>query len=68
MTTLEEAEKCLSLNGTVVDGNTIRVDMALRSKTHDNKRSVFLGNLSLNTKEEDLRKLFSKCGDIENIR
>jgi len=68
MSTVEEAEACCSLNGTVLDGFTIRVDMALKNKAHDNKKSIFLGNLHFNTKEDDVRKLFSKCGNIENVR
>ena len=34
--------------------------MALKGKVHDNKVSVFLGNLHFNTTEEDIRLLFSK--------
>ena len=68
MASVEEAEAGCSLNGTMVDGFTIRVDMALKNKTHDNKKSIFLGNLHFNTKEEDVRALFSKCGDVDNVR
>ena len=68
MSSVEEAEACCSLNGTVLDGFTIRVDMALKNKAHDNKKSIFLGNLHFNTKEDDVRKLFSKCGNIDNVR
>ena len=34
--------------------------MALKGKNHENKLSVFLGNLHFNTTEEDVRSLFSK--------
>ena len=68
MTTVEEAEAACLLNGSIVDGLTIRVDLSLKNKSHDNKKSIFLGNLHFKTKEEDVRKLFSKCGDIENVR
>ena len=67
MSTEEEAEAACALNGASVDGFTIRVDLAVK-KSHDNKKSIFLGNLHFNTKEEDVRKLFSKCGDVENVR
>ena len=39
--------------------------MALKGKVHDNKVSVFLGNLHFNTTEEDIRLLFSK---VTNLR
>ena len=68
MTTVEEAEAACGLNGSNVDGFTIRVDLSLKNKSHDNKKSIFLGNLHFKTKEEDVRRLFSKCGDIENVR
>ena len=68
MSSVEEAEASCSLNGTVVDEFTIRVDMALKDKSHDNKKSIFLGNLHFNIKEDEVRLLFSKCGDIDNVR
>ena len=68
MSSVSEAEAACSLNGSSVEGFTIRVDMALKGKVHDNKKSIFLGNLSFSTKEEDVRQMFSKCGTIENIR
>ena len=68
MSTVEEAEAACVLNGSNVDGFTIRVDLSLKNKSHDNKKSIFLGNLHFKTKEEDVRRLFSKCGDIENVR
>lgn len=68
MSSISEAEAACSLNGSCVEGFTIRVDMALKGKVHDNKKSIFLGNLSFSTKEEDVRQVFAKCGTIENIR
>ena len=68
MSLVEEAEACCSLNGSTLDGLTIRVDMALKDKVHDNKLSVFLGNLHFNTTEEDVRLLFSKVGEVDNVR
>jgi len=68
MSTIEEAEAACSLNNSILDTHTIRVDMALKDKIHDNKKSVFLGNLDFKCHEEDVRKLFSKCGEIEGIR
>eukprot|EP00092_Neocalanus_flemingeri_P012890 GFUD01013886.1.p1 GENE.GFUD01013886.1~~GFUD01013886.1.p1 ORF type:complete len:388 (+),score=164.83 GFUD01013886.1:36-1199(+) len=68
MSTVEEAELACSLNNTQVEGLTIRVDMALKGRSHDNKRAIFMGNLDFKTQEEDIRKLFSKCGMVENVR
>ena len=68
MSTVEEAEAACQLNNSQVEGLTIRVDMALKGKTHDNKKAVFLGNLDFKTEEEDVRKLFSKCGEVDNVR
>ena len=68
MSSIKEAVAACSLNNTQVDGLTVRVDMALKGKSHDNKRAVFLGNLDFKTQEEDIRKLFSKCGQVESVR
>jgi len=68
MSAVKEAEEACVLNNTEVDGLTIRVDMAMKDKSHDNKRAVFLGNLDFKTQEEDIRKLFSKCGEVESVR
>ena len=68
MSTVEEAEAACVLNGSDVNGFTMRVDLSLKNKTHDNKKSIFLGNLHYKTKEEDVRRLFSKIGDVENVR
>jgi len=68
MSTVEEAEAACNLNNTKIEGLTIRVDMALKDKSHDNKRAIFMGNLDFKTQEEDIRKLFSKCGEVENVR
>jgi len=66
--TVEEAEKSCHLNGKEVEGHAIRVDMALASKNYDNKLAIFLGNLAFKVEEDEVRKMFSKCGDIENVR
>merc|ERR1712106_531920 len=43
-------------------------DMALKGKVHDNKKADFMGNLDFKTEEEDVRKLFAKCGEVESVR
>ena len=64
MSTIEEAEAACALNGSVIDGFTVRVDMALKNKTHDNKKSVFLGNLDFKTEEEDIHVLIATPGEF----
>ncbi|XP_040178793.1 RNA-binding protein 34 [Rana temporaria] len=65
----ESATKALVRNGTEIsNGFHIRVDLASKSSTHDNKKSAFVGNLPYDVEEEALRGHFSDCGDIEAIR
>lgn len=66
--TVGEAINACAVNGKVVDSHKIRVDMAVRDKKHDNKLAVFLGNLDFNCKEDDIVKVFEKCGEIVAIR
>ncbi|SPR00053.1 RING-type domain-containing protein [Plasmodiophora brassicae] len=62
-------ERCLALNGTKVDGHTIRVDrVGSYSLQHDDKRCVFVGNLPFDIAEDELFDLFSVCGPIEFVR
>ncbi|XP_017487821.1 PREDICTED: RNA-binding protein 34-like [Rhagoletis zephyria] len=64
----DSVEKALALNGTQFDGNTIQVDRITEKPFHQNKNSIFLGNLSFKTTEEELRKFFSECGPIDSVR
>ena len=64
----EGAEKALALNGTVVGGRHIRVDLVGRASTHKHKRSVFVGNLPYTADEEEVRGAFAECGEIEAVR
>lgn len=64
----EDAEKALALNGTLLEGRHLRVDIAGRSGAHQHKCSVFLGNLPFTVDEEAVRGQFSDCGDIESVR
>jgi len=66
--TLAEATNACAVNGKVVESHKIRVDMAVRSEKHENKLAVFLGNLDFNCKEDDIVKVFEKCGEIVAIR
>lgn len=60
--------KSLEANGTVFLGNHIRVDSVAHPAKHDNKRSVFIGNLGFEASEEPLWSHFATCGEIEYIR
>merc|ERR1711874_173606 len=63
-----EATAACAVNGQTVEGHTVRVDMALDGKKHDQRKDVFLGNLHYNTKEDDVKKVFEKCGEIVDVR
>ena len=64
----EEAEKSLALNGTEIEDRHLRVDIAHRTKEHEHRRSVFVGNLPFSADEESLRTVFKDCGDVEAVR
>lgn len=64
---VSEAEESLKANGTKLEDNTLRVNFANKNRK-DYKKSIFIGNLVYNVKEEDFRTFFSTCGEIENIR
>ena len=62
-----ETEKALAAKGTEFKGMHLRVDLAAK-KAINNKQSVFIGNLPFNVNEEDVRKHFSQCGDVDDVR
>ncbi|NXN95104.1 RBM34 protein, partial [Rhinopomastus cyanomelas] len=64
-----DAIKALKENGTeIASGFHIRVDIASKSSSHDNKRSIFLGNLSYDITDDAVREHFSVCGDVMAVR
>ncbi|NWU22489.1 RBM34 protein, partial [Dyaphorophyia castanea] len=64
-----DAQKALKENGTeIASGFHIRVDTASKTGSHDNKRSVFLGNLSYDIHDDAVREHFHVCGDIVGVR
>ncbi|NXY62942.1 RBM34 protein, partial [Callaeas wilsoni] len=64
-----DAQKALKENGTeIASGFHIRVDTASKTSSHDNKRSVFLGNLSYDIRDDAVREHFHVCGDIVGVR
>ncbi|XP_061535312.1 RNA-binding protein 34 isoform X2 [Phycodurus eques] len=63
--------KALRRNGMAIEKDfIIRVDRvsAERAKSHDHKRSVFVGNLDFELKELALRRHFEECGVVEAVR
>ncbi|PNX94369.1 nucleolar protein 12-like [Trifolium pratense] len=73
--TEESAQASLAHNMTVVEGNHIRVDRACpprkklkgdKSSHYDNKRTVFVGNLPFDVKDEELYQLFSSIPNLES--
>ncbi|KAJ7943844.1 RNA-binding protein 34 [Quillaja saponaria] len=74
-TTEQAAQASLAHNMAVVLGNHIRVDRACppRKKVkgdnvplYDNKRTVFVGNLPFDVKDEELYKLFCGIANLES--
>ncbi|NXJ78098.1 RBM34 protein, partial [Trogon melanurus] len=64
-----DAIKALNKNGTeIASGFHIRVDIAAKAGLHDNKRSVFLGNLSYDISDDAVREHFLVCGGIVAVR
>jgi nucleolar protein 12 len=63
-----EAEGALGANGVIQDGFHIRVDLATPTKKHDNKRSIFVGNLPFNVTEEAVFEHFAQCGQVDGVR
>ncbi len=57
------------LNGTLYEGKHLRIDSATAdSGKVSRKKAVFVGNLKFDACEEDLWKLFEKCGQVTNVR
>ncbi|NXT62837.1 RBM34 protein, partial [Chaetops frenatus] len=64
-----DAQKALKENGTeIASGFHIRVDTASKTSSHDNKRSVFLGNLAYDIRDDAVREHFHVCGDVVGVR
>ncbi|NXW31915.1 RBM34 protein, partial [Phaetusa simplex] len=64
-----DAIKALNENGTeFASGFHIRVDIASKTSSHDNKRSIFLGNLSYDISDDAVREHFSVCGGVVAVR
>ncbi|KAH3683629.1 hypothetical protein WICPIJ_005411 [Wickerhamomyces pijperi] len=64
----ESVAKAVKLNAEVLFGLHIRVDSIAHPAKADNSRTIFVGNLDFEEKEEELWNIFGSCGDIENVR
>jgi len=73
----EEAHAALASSGTDIDGKAIRVSMASekpeqRQRTprnfQDPAKTVYVGNVSFEVTEDELRQAFGTCGNISHIR
>ncbi|ODQ77849.1 hypothetical protein BABINDRAFT_9832 [Babjeviella inositovora NRRL Y-12698] len=60
--------KAVALNGTVFQENHLRVDHVAHPASQDNKRSIFVGNLDFEEKEESLWRYFEEVSEVEYVR
>ncbi|CAL8090609.1 unnamed protein product [Orchesella dallaii] len=67
--TREEAEKAVEESiGLILNDNHLNVDLVVPSEKRDNKKAIFVGNLSLKLTDEELWRFFEDCGKIVNVR
>lgn len=69
----ESVKKALAMNGKLVDGHHIRVDRAQRPKAKretltSRKKSVFVGNLRFDIRDDDVINHFEKSGAVNYVR
>ena len=68
---VECAHKSLNLDGSKIGDQTIRIDLAHKEESSENRdqsKAIFVGNLGFSTGEDEVREHFSKCGKIDNVR
>jgi len=68
---VEDAQKSLKLDGHKIGEQTIRIDLASKDDTSQNRdqsKAIFVGNLGFATGEDEVREHFSQCGKITNVR
>lgn len=66
-------KKALAMNGKVIDGHHIRVDRAQRPKSKketltSRKKSIFVGNLRFDLRDDELINHFKKVGEVNYVR
>jgi len=69
----EAIKKALAMNGRKIDGHHIRVDRAnmpnsKRMTLTSRKKSIFVGNMRFDTRDDDLINHFSKVGPVKYVR
>ncbi|KAI9143341.1 hypothetical protein BKA69DRAFT_119220 [Paraphysoderma sedebokerense] len=64
----DSVASALSSNGALLFDKHIRVDSVTSKSTNDTKRSIFVGGLPLDVKDDEVWECFEKCGDIEYVR
>lgn len=69
----ECVKKALALNGRLVEKHHIRVDRAQKPLSKkmtltSRKKSIFVGNLRFDIREDDLINHFSQCGAVNHVR
>ncbi|KAJ3209115.1 Nucleolar protein 12 [Clydaea vesicula] len=64
------ASEALKVNGMVFENKHLRVDLVgtNQKKARLPKQCIFIGNISFDETEEEIRRFFSDCGDIDNVR
>lgn len=70
---VESVKKALEMNGKLVEKHHIRVDRATRPKAKketlaSRKKSVFVGNLRFDCRDDDLINHFEKIGSVNYVR
>ncbi|XP_075222700.1 RNA-binding protein 34-like isoform X1 [Lycorma delicatula] len=60
-------DESLKANGTVYEEHHLRVDRITSDKTESTQNSVFLGNVPFDVADNDVRKVFEGCGEIESV-
>jgi nucleolar protein 12 len=75
---IDDTKKSLALNGHILAGHTLRVDLVVKDgtcnidvaskKEHDQSKAVFVGNLGFSVEEDEVRQHFSRCGLISDVR
>lgn len=65
----ESAQKALSMNGKIFEGNYIHVKIVDKpeKKEWDSKKAVFIGNLKFGIDKNIIWKHFSTCGEIDSV-
>lgn len=64
----ESATAALDANNKIFRGFSIVVFSACGNRSVSGKASVFVGNVPVDTNEEELEKIFQECGEVESVR